>query len=293
MDKNVHIGVKICSVKTGQCLYEKNATKLFVPASSLKLFTAGAALSFLGPEYQFTTEFLTDGSLKGENLEGNLVLRGSGDPSFSIADLEKMVRMLQLKQIAKVSGEIIIDHFAFDDIAKGPGWMWDDVNGFSYAPMSALTINHSCLDVWVKPAETIALAPKIFSFPKTSFVTVKNYAITDELAEKLFIERNLKAKSNVIEVKGEIGLQSEIKAFRVPLENPPLYTASLLQYFLKRGNILSVEKVKEERFPLSAQTLTSHASSSLSILLHPLLKDSDNLYADNFFKKVGQARGGR
>lgn len=287
-DRNVHIGVKVYSIKTGHCLYEKNADKLFVPASSLKLFTAGAALSILGPEYQFKTEFLTDGSLKGEVLEGNLFLRGAGDPSFALNDLEKMVRVLCMEKMTKINGEIVMDHFAYDDVSKGPGWMWDDIHGFSFAPMSALTINHSCLDIWVKPADTIALAPKVFSFPKTSFVSVKNYAITDELAERLSIERDLKTNNNIIEIKGEIGLKSGVKSFRVPLENPPLFTGSLLQYFLKKANIQAVESIKENRAPSSASTLTSHDSPSVSILLHPLLKNSDNLYADNLFKKVGQ-----
>src|SRR5437867_2981383 len=81
---HVHVGIEIVSLKTGACLYEKNAKQLFVPASCLKLFTAGAALSQLGPDFCFETKLLIDGEVTQGTLRGNLYLQGSGDPTFTL-----------------------------------------------------------------------------------------------------------------------------------------------------------------------------------------------------------------
>ena len=58
------IGVIIKSLKTGEVLYKRNADKLFVPASNMKLFTSAAALILLGADYQYETNLYADGKLK-------------------------------------------------------------------------------------------------------------------------------------------------------------------------------------------------------------------------------------
>lgn len=58
-----------------------NADVSVNPASTMKLFTTYAALEMLGPTYQWKTEFYTDGQLKNGVLNGNLYLKGGGDPN--------------------------------------------------------------------------------------------------------------------------------------------------------------------------------------------------------------------
>lgn len=288
VDQNVHVGVEVVSLKTGLRLYEKNAHQLFTPASNVKLFTAGAALANLGPYYRFETRLLSDGKLSQKTLQGNLYLQGTGDPSFTLNDLENLVLQLRIKQIEEIDGDIIIDHFAFDEFSEGPGWMWDDINDISFTQMNALTINHNCLDLWVKPADGVAAPPKIFAYPKTGFVTIENCALTDEKAESLTVSRSVKTKRNTIQVKGEIGLISSTKSYKIPLKGPHLYAATLLQSVLKKAGITCKGKIQIEKTPLHSETLASHRSEPLSVLLQTMMKNSDNLYADNLFKKVGQ-----
>ena len=58
--KGFNTGVSIQSLSTGRVLYQYNANRGFVPASTLKLFTGIAALDYLGPHFQFKTLFLTN-----------------------------------------------------------------------------------------------------------------------------------------------------------------------------------------------------------------------------------------
>lgn len=284
--KNVHIGIEVISLKTGEKLYEKNPHQLFIPASVVKLFTAGAALSELGPDFCFETKLLIEGEVVQGVLKGNLYLQGLGDPTFSLADLDSLIRQLALEQIQEIEGDLLIDNFAFDEFEKGPGWMWDDVNGFTFAPMNALSINHNCLQVWVRPAPS-SLPPLVFSYPKTDFVLIENLAKTDEKAHTLTVERPLKGKTNTIQVKGEMGAKKELYSCKIPIEEPHLYAANLLQASLKKGGILCSGSIKIQKAP-SCKVVATHRSAPLSAILQTMMKDSDNLYADNLFKKMGQ-----
>lgn len=288
IDQNVHIGVEVVSLDSGLRLYEKNSHKLFVPASTIKLFVAGAALQTLGPEFTFETRLLTDGPIKGRVLHGNLYLQGSGDPSFALANLEELTMHLRLMQIDEVKGDIIVDNYAFDNFPEGPGWMWDDIHGVCFTPMNALSINQNCLQVWVRPADGIAQAPKVFAYPKTNFVQIENKAVTDEAENTLTVERATKSKKNTIQVKGEIGLRSSLQSYQVPIKGPHLYAATLLESILKKASITCKGSVQVQKTPVHAKELASYRSPPLSTLIQTMLKTSDNLYADNLFKKLGQ-----
>lgn len=288
IDQNVHIGIEVVSLESGLRLYEKSSHKLFVPASTIKLFVAGAALQTLGPEFTFETRLLTDGPIKGKVLHGNLYMQGSGDPSFTLANLEELTMRLRLLQIEEIQGDIIVDNYAFDNFPEGPGWMWDDIHGVCFVPMNALSINRNCLQVWVRPADGIAMAPKVFAYPKTNFVQIDNKAVTDETANTLTVERATKSKKNTIQVKGEIGLRSSLQSYRVPIKGPHLYAATLLESILKKASITCKGSIQVQKTPVHAEELSTYKSPPLSVLIQTMLKTSDNLYADNLFKKLGQ-----
>ena len=75
-------GVYVQHVESGETWYERNPSNIFLPASNQKIFTTAAALDALGSEYRYRTVLYFDGQVEGSVLKGNLVLRGSGDPTF-------------------------------------------------------------------------------------------------------------------------------------------------------------------------------------------------------------------
>src|SRR5690242_3055061 len=70
------VGIQVLDLKTGAALYLRNADRLFLPASTMKLFIAALALEKLGPDYRMVTKLVHAPS-------GDLILVGSGDPSMS------------------------------------------------------------------------------------------------------------------------------------------------------------------------------------------------------------------
>src|SRR4051812_40859204 len=83
--RRAHWGVLIVDPARGETLYTRNADKLFMPASNQKIVTGAVALAQLGPEYRWTTTLLARGPIRKGVLEGDLVVRGDGDPSISMS----------------------------------------------------------------------------------------------------------------------------------------------------------------------------------------------------------------
>ena len=80
-------GIAIMVQEVGKCrpLISLNATQAMNPASTMKLLTTFAALDLLGPAYTWKTEAYLDGELKDGILDGDLIIKGYGDPKFTIA----------------------------------------------------------------------------------------------------------------------------------------------------------------------------------------------------------------
>ena len=75
-------GITIQSLKTGEIIYETNAKKSFLPASTMKLVTTALALTSLTPTFQYSTELFTNGKFNKKVVTGDLIIRGAGDPTF-------------------------------------------------------------------------------------------------------------------------------------------------------------------------------------------------------------------
>jgi serine-type D-Ala-D-Ala carboxypeptidase/endopeptidase (penicillin-binding protein 4) len=291
-DPNVHVSIEVVSLKNGQKLYQKSPHHLFVPASCVKMITGAAALHQLGVNYRFETKLFTAGRVEQKTLKGDLYLQGSGDPEFAVRDLEELVFQLKLQNITKIEGNLYVDNTLFDGISQGPGWMWDDKGHHWTAPMDALTLNHSCIDLWVKPAATIGNAPVVYQYPKSDFMSIENRAQTTNKEESLSVVWRLESQENIIDVTGKIPSDGGAKHFAIPVEDPHLYTAHVFQNILSRAGFDFKGSIEAKPTPQDATLLASHVSRPLSQIVEGMMKSSDNLTPNCLFKKMGEKRFG-
>lgn len=105
-------------------LFALNETKKLKPASLTKILTAGAALEHLGPDFEFKTEMLSDGTIENHTLRGSLYLRAAGDPAFSKEKLDTFLRALQKRNIRLITGNIVIDDSLYSDIRARDSRSW-------------------------------------------------------------------------------------------------------------------------------------------------------------------------
>jgi D-alanyl-D-alanine carboxypeptidase/D-alanyl-D-alanine-endopeptidase (penicillin-binding protein 4) len=273
-------------------LFQKNENHLFVPASSVKILTAAAALHILGVDYHYETKLFTDGKRKKHEIQGNLFIKGVGDPDLSIRSLEELIFALKLEGVQRIQGDLCIDISDFDEIEQGPGWMWDEGAYFYNSPVGALIVNHSCIDIWVRPNAKIAEAPTIYVRPKTDYVRINSEATVSAEENTLTVERRWMKHENIIDISGKIPFTAEPHYVAVPLEAPHFYAAFIFREMLKKNDIGLSGEIKVKRVPDEATQLAAAASRPLSKIVEQMMKESDNLIADMLFKKIGQVRYG-
>jgi D-alanyl-D-alanine carboxypeptidase/D-alanyl-D-alanine-endopeptidase (penicillin-binding protein 4) len=115
-------GAAVIDLETGAAVYSRNAALSLLPASNEKLAVAYAAFTALGPAFTIETTVVGLGEQAGAVWSGNLVLKGYGDPSLSLADLRTLARQVRAEGITRVSGRVLGDESWFDARRTAPGW---------------------------------------------------------------------------------------------------------------------------------------------------------------------------
>lgn len=271
------VAVYVKSMANAQSLYAYNISKPFTPASTLKILTAEAALLYLGPQYRFSTQLLTDAKgVKNGVLQGNLYVVLSGDPTLTYFDLIDLLDALRSEQIRGIAGNVYIDNTAYDQSFYGPGWVWQD-RGYCYAaPISASIINHNCLSFKVK-------TPKKYAQPKR-----KNPKFAKTSRRRACALRLTRSPGSLLSIDNCGPNSQYVMSVGNVVTDVPEYNRTLFKYVLSRLSITVYGSVTFGSAPPSLSLIDSHNSKPLTVLVNEMLKKSDNVIAGALFKKLGQ-----
>ena len=285
-----NVGMKVVSLETGEVLYEKDAEKLYHPASTMKLITAATALVKLSPNYRFHTTLYAD-RLEDHRVLGNIYLKGGGDPVFNSSDLEKMVERLVETEVKDLQGDIVVDETYFDPIRRGKGWMWDDgpIGGY-YPHLSALTINRNGVFVRISPGTKIGDPVHVHLDPPTQFMKIVNDTTTVGHSEKTRLTIKRKEEStgeNVLIIDGAMTIGQAKMNRRVDVLDPALYCGTLLREMLAKRGVTLQGTVRYGEVPKEAAEIITHVSPPLSRIVWEMNKPSDNLIAELLLKTIG------
>jgi D-alanyl-D-alanine carboxypeptidase/D-alanyl-D-alanine-endopeptidase (penicillin-binding protein 4) len=135
------VAVYVQAVESNSAILSHNADKSMNPASVMKLVTTNAALDLLTPAYRWKTEIYRDGEVVNGTLQGNLIIKGYGDPSFKAQEFWRMLMTLQQAGIKEIKGDLIIDKSYFAK-SVGDRHTFDDETWRAYnAEPSAFLVN--------------------------------------------------------------------------------------------------------------------------------------------------------
>ena len=285
-----NVGVKVVSLETGEVLYEKDAEKLYHPASTMKLITAATALVKLSPNYRFRTTIYAD-RLEGRQVLGNIYLKGGGDPVFNTNDLEKMIDKLVEMDTKDLQGDIVVDETYFDPIRRGKGWMWDDgpIGGY-FSHLSALTINRNGVFVRISPGAKVGDAVRVRLDPSTQYMKIVNEATTVGASEEVRVRikrKNGSAEENILMIDGAMAIGQTEMNRRVDILDPALYCGTLLREMLAERGVTLYGTIRYGEVPEEAVEISQHISPPLSRILWEMNKPSDNLIAELLLKTIG------
>ena len=149
------IGLLVVNPVSGDTLYSRNAGKLFIPASNMKIITGASALALLGPDYRFKTSFVSLDIVRDSVINGDLIVVGRGDPTISdrvqqgnaMTWMARVADSLVAHGIKRVNGRLRRGPNVFPDTIYGYGWEWDDLSGESAAPIDELLYNEGMTTV--------------------------------------------------------------------------------------------------------------------------------------------------
>lgn len=170
------VGIYIHEIGAPKPLLAINADIAMNPASVMKLVTTFAGLELLGPAYTWKTELYASGILNGDTLQGDLIIRGYGDPRLNLENFWLLTRRLRQTGLREIAGDLVLDNSYFDapigDPAAFDGKPYRAYNIFP----EALLVNYRTLSLRL--------------IPQSESKTVR--IVVDPLPESLDLSNNLK-----------------------------------------------------------------------------------------------------
>jgi D-alanyl-D-alanine carboxypeptidase/D-alanyl-D-alanine-endopeptidase (penicillin-binding protein 4) len=148
-----NVGVFVQEVDRSRPLLSYNAAQSFSPASVMKLLTTDAALELLGPTFSWKTQAYVDGALANGILNGDLTIKGSGDPKLVMENFWLFLRQLRAKGVREIRGNLVLDRSVFEDVVYDPAQFdGDPQKPYNVGP-DALLLNYKTIALRFLPDE--------------------------------------------------------------------------------------------------------------------------------------------
>ena len=287
-------GAMVISLTSGDTLFSRNAGMSLNPASTLKLYTTALAFDQLGPDHRFTTDVLKSGVLANGTLNGNLVIRGGGDPALSRryfdgdgnGPMRALARQVAEAGIRRITGDVIGDANAFEPKPVPDGWLNRYLHASYAARVSALSLNENLIHVVVTPGR--AGQPGVVRLePATTAFSVTNSSSTRSKSRSAQVTVT-GGEDGLIRVKGWIGTSSEPRVYGLVVSDPALFTTGAFVRALRDEGVIVDGRARLGTTPVGSAKVVSLPSPPLAELAGVMNRESINHYAELIFRNAAR-----
>jgi D-alanyl-D-alanine carboxypeptidase/D-alanyl-D-alanine-endopeptidase (penicillin-binding protein 4) len=292
--RNSRVGIQVVAVDSGSSVFARDADKALVPASTMKVLTAAAALRALGPAYRFTTDLYADGPVDQAGvLQGNLYVKGHGDPTLVVEKLWKLVYDLRLEGITRIQGDVIFDESYFDAEYPMPGWNKKrdlEIGPSYFATTSALALNFNTVALVVGPGTAVGKPARVqLETPASGYVTIDNQLVTVAAgaSRKVELEREVEAGRMTFTLKGRVPADAQADRYYRTVADPTAHFMAAWADLEGVHDIAVTGKHRRGAVPSTATLLVQHRSVPLTAVLMDMNKYSNNFMAEQVLKAIG------
>lgn len=311
-------------IKKDSVIAEYNSNASLVPASTMKIITTASALAILGPMYKYETHLEYDGKLDSAKgiLQGNLYIKGSGDPTLGSQTFKKKsdtvpltdlwAKIIAEKGIKKIDGAIIADATAFEDEIVPYSWIWGDMGNYYGAGACGLNFADNKFSLYFNSGSKKGDSTFITKIsPEIPGMKIFNQAITKGYSDNAYIYGS--PYSLVRYVKGTIPANKKDYEVEGSAPDPPLHCAQALDSSLRKSGIpitkkpttirnylppadeyittadsvaQPVNQLTKSLISQKRQRLHTHTSHTLEKIVYETNLQSNNLFAEALLKTI-------
>jgi serine-type D-Ala-D-Ala carboxypeptidase/endopeptidase (penicillin-binding protein 4) len=301
----------------GRVLFNRNGDRYSVPASNTKLVVSAAATVLLPVDYRVRTSVFANGTVSDGVLQGDLVLYGRGDPTWSErcfgidtlaagacdstwTAVDAIADSIRAKGVRRITGRIVGDGSCFEPQIVHWNWGSFDLNWWYAAPVSGLGFHDNSVDFQITPGGAVDQPPKITWNPDLGMIGFENRARTGPADSGSTIGDNFFRRPGTLDIWAEgtaaLGRAPWIESFALP--DPNLYAARALATALQRkgvsieGGAASTTDSTVYRAVRTSTPLAEYLGRPLPDIVFPILNTSQNWFAEMLLKILGREFGG-
>lgn len=248
LGSNGIVALSVRRVNDGKVIFGQNDITSLSTASTLKLVSTATALATLGSTYSYTTTLEYDGVIRDSTLQGNLYLRGTGDPSLGsgrftgypawaalLKDISGRVRQAGIRRI---DGAVIGDASFYDDQPIPDSWPFSDLGNYYGAGLFGLNFNENLYRIYFKSGPALgAPAPVLRTDPAMPSLTFNNRVTIGPANSGDEVNIYGAPFQNMATLDGTIPANSAEFAVKGAMPDPAYFTAYAITEQLRRDSV--------------------------------------------------------
>lgn len=280
-------------------IYNYQGEKGLTTASTQKIFTAATAMELLSPSYTYTTSIFTSGDIINQELYGDLILRGSGDPTLGSWRyqstkpehfLSAITAKLKDKKINTIRGDIYMDDGIFDIQSIPGGWTWQDIGNYYGAGVFGINWRENQFDL-------TALGNEIIYQPMKNISWINELTIGGNSDQSIIYTAPF---SDFAYINGKLPAHKKM-TISGAVPNPPFQLGLELKNHLIQNGISVLGEIRTASMNLfshqkkeiqNSTLLLEWKSPTMGEIIYWFLKKSVNLYGENLLKTIAKEKTG-
>jgi serine-type D-Ala-D-Ala carboxypeptidase/endopeptidase (penicillin-binding protein 4) len=265
-----------------------NETQSMNPASTMKLATTLAGLELLGPQYVWRTEALAVASVRQGVLDGDLWLRGEGDPRLVVEDLWLLVQRIRGAGVREIRGDLVLDRSAFETMAHDPGAFDGEALRPYNAGADALLLNYKAVSFHFVPQPDTKQV-RVYALPALAGMTVPPTVKAIDGPCNDWRARVGGDFSDPMrpQFRGTFPVSCGDRVWHVNLFTPADYAQAVFRQLWESSGGVWRGRARDGRVPAEARRLAQHESRPLAELIRDINKFSNNVMARQLFLTIG------